>query len=586
MNFTPLARIGLAFIPLAFLSSPQKNDIMTQNHLCIHGHFYQPPRENPWLNKIEEQSSAAPYHDWNERINAECYRTNAFARILNKGGQILKIVNNYEFISFNFGPTLLSWIEQFDTETYQAIIEADRRSLKRLGYGNAIAQVYNHLIMPLANQRDKQTQVIWGIRDFENRFGRKPEGMWLAETAVDTATLETLAANGIQYTILAPRQAKAFRKTGDENWTGCANDNINTRQAYLCKLPSGNTISLFFYDGDLSQAVAFEGLLHDGKNFAQRLINSFENTKTELIHIATDGESYGHHHRNGEMALADCLEHIQKNDLAKLTNYATYLKENPSEFEIQIHENSSWSCYHGVERWRADCGCKTGGQPDWSQAWRKDLRELLDWLRDELAIIFEKEAGKWVKSPWETRNNANLSIKNNPDTPIDKLLEMQRNALFMFTSCAWFFDEISGIETTQVLQYAKRAMEIAEELTGKDLHPTFLQKLENTLSNVKENGATAYKKHVLPAKLKAEGEYFFQKMQDLKLTSKWNEFDALAKSLTALKAANISIDDLEKCQNHYYTLKILFEQEEENRADDKFKKAFDELGLMLKFEDA
>ena len=560
---------------------------MTQNHLCIHGHFYQPPRENPWLNEIEEQVSAAPYHDWNERINAECYRTNAFARILNREHRIHKIVNNYEFISFNFGPTLLSWIEEFDPETYQAILDADRRSLDRLGHGNAIAQVYNHLIMPLANERDKHTQVIWGIRDFENRFGRKPEGMWLAETAVDTASLEILATHGIQFTILAPRQAKAFRKIGDKEWTLCENDNINTRQAYLCKLPSGKTISLFFYDGDLSQAVAFEGLLHDGKNFAKRLTNNFKDKKAELIHIATDGESYGHHHRNGEMALADCLSYIQKNDLAKLTNYATYLKENLPEFEIQIHENSAWSCYHGVERWRADCGCKTGGQPEWSQSWRKDLRELLDWLRDELAVIFEKEANKWVKSPWETRNKAKLNAENiiafDDFPPLDKLLEMQRNALLMFTSCAWFFDEISGIETTQVLQYAKRAMEIAEELTGKDFHPIFLQKLENALSNVKENGATAYKEKVLPAKLRAKGKYFFQKMQHLTTSSKWEKLDTLTKELKVLKAANTTIDDLDRCQNHYYTLKLRFEQEQGFLDNQKLKKAFEALGLTLGF---
>ncbi len=494
----------------------------TKKYICIHGHFYQPPRENAWLEVVEKQDSAEPFHDWNERINFECYAPNTAARILDERGFIRKIINNYEYISFNFGPTLLSWLEHADPETHAKIVEADRQSCARFeGHGSAMAQVYNHLIMPLANRRDKVTQVRWGIADFEYRFGRKPEGMWLAETAVDTETLEILVDHGIRFTVLAPRQAKAFRRIGDPNWQE-ANGGIDPRRPYLCPLPSGRHIALFFYDGVVAQEVAFKGLLNSGKAFAHRLLEAFDTDETpQLVHIATDGESYGHHHRYGEMALADCLDFIAENNLATLTNYPAYLERFPPEYEAQIHENSSWSCVHGVERWRSNCGCTTGSQPGWTQEWRRPLRETLDWLRDRILPLFEKEAARLVKDPWEARDeyiqvllhrsrerveaflgrHARRRLKREEQTRLLRLLEMQRHAMLMYTSCGWFFAEISGIETLQILQYANRVMQYFQRLTGTDLEPEFIARLEAAPSNVFENGAVPYKQQVMNARV-------------------------------------------------------------------------------------
>jgi alpha-amylase/alpha-mannosidase (GH57 family) len=312
----------------------------TKKYICIHGHFYQPPREHAWLEVVETQDSASPFHDWNERINFECYAPNSSARILDKDGKIESIVNNYAKISFNFGPTLLSWMEVNDPGSYKRILEADKNAQDSFGgFGSAIAQVYNHLIMPLANRQDKITQISWGIKDFEHRFERKPDGMWLAETAVDTETLEILADFGIKFTILAPRQVKAFRKKGVEEWT---EGECDSRRPYKVLLPSGKEISIFIYDGDSSQSIAFKGLLNSGKSFANKLLTSFSvDTSAQLVHVATDGESYGHHHRHGEMALADCLHIIENMGGLSLTNYAQYLQLFPPEYELQIHENSS-----------------------------------------------------------------------------------------------------------------------------------------------------------------------------------------------------------------------------------------------------
>ncbi|HNV29246.1 MAG TPA: DUF3536 domain-containing protein [Cyclobacteriaceae bacterium] len=490
-------------------------------YVCIHGHFYQPPRENAWLEVIELQDSAHPYHDWNERITAECYEPNATSRILNEDGVIKNIVNNYSRISFNFGPTLLSWMELYSSETYEAILEADKHSITNFGgHGSAVAQVYNHIIMPLATRRDKETQVLWGIRDFESRFKRKPEGMWLAETAADTETLEVLAEHNIKFTVLAPRQAKAVRKIGDEEWTEVNDRTVNTTKAYTCHLPSGNSIVLFFYEGDISQGIAFNGLLNDGKRFADRLLNTIDKDDTEpqLVHVATDGETYGHHHKHGEMALAFCLDYIEKDGRAKLTNYGQFLEHCPPQDEAQIIENSSWSCVHGVERWRDNCGCNTG-KPGWHQLWRKPLRDALDWLRENTEIIFEREASKVLKDPWKARNEyINIVLKRSEDNikrflkdhalndgapnRILRIMEMQRHAMLMYTSCGWFFDEISGIETTQVLQYACRVLQLANQIGQVDLETEFIRQLESAPSNVStyENGAVVYTKTVLPSR--------------------------------------------------------------------------------------
>ncbi len=494
-----------------------------QKFICIHGHFYQPPRENAWLEVVESQDSAAPFHDWNDRINFECYAPNARARILDGDGFITNIVNNYAKISFNFGPTLLSWMEFADPVTYRAIIEADQQSMEQFsGHGSAIAQAHSHLILPLANDRDKHTQVIWGIKDFEYRFGRKPEGMWLAETAANVATLEVLAEHGIVYTIMAPRQAKAIREIGATDWQELPHASVDPRRAYLCKLPSGKEIAIFFYDGGVAQGVAFEGLLNNGKHFAQRLMDTLDNNnEPQLVHIATDGESYGHHHKKGEMALADCLSFIEQQDSVRLTNYGEYLEKVPPTYEVQIHDNSSWSCVHGVERWRSNCGCNTGGHPGWNQEWRGPLRDTLNWLRDQLIPIYEKEAGVLLKDVWAARNDyIQVLLKRNTNTveafieahrkkdlteaeriQLLRLMEMQRQAMLMFTSCGWFFDEISGLETNQILQYANRAIHYAQQVSGVDLHPKFVKLLEKAPSNVHENGAVSYQNNVVPQKV-------------------------------------------------------------------------------------
>jgi alpha-amylase/alpha-mannosidase (GH57 family) len=499
---------------------PAKN---TNRFICIHGHFYQPPRENAWLEVIEVQDSSHPYHDWNERISAECYGPNSASRILDENRVIKNIVNNYAKISFNFGPTLLSWMEVNDRETYEAILEADKQSLKNFsGHGSAMAQVYNHIIMPLANRRDKEAQVIWGIRDFIHRFNRQPEGMWLAETAVDYETLEILATHHIKFTVLAPRQAKAFRKPGEETWHDVTNTGINTKKPYLCHLPSGKKITLFFYDGDISQSVAFNGLLNDGRRFAEALIGNFGDhaDSNQLVHIATDGETYGHHHKHGEMALAFCIDYIEKSSNVRLTNYAEYASKFPPKDEVQIIENSSWSCVHGVERWRNNCGCNSGGKPGWNQVWRKPLRDSLDWLRDTIADLFEKEGNKYLKDCWRARNDyIDVVLRRNDEsvrrflrdhvkddvnpTQVLRLMEMQRHAMLMYTSCGWFFDEISGIETTQVLQYACRSIQLTRQLTEVDVEQEFLARLQEAPSNVAalENGAQVYRKYVIPSKI-------------------------------------------------------------------------------------
>lgn len=499
-----------------------------ERYLCIHGHFYQPPRENPCLETIELQDSAYPYHDWNERISAECYAPNTASRLLDQEGRILDIVNNYSKISFNFGPTLLNWLKNNDPETYRKIQEADRESQKRFsGHGSALAQPYNHMILPLANRRDKETQILWGIRDFEYHFARKPEGMWLPETAVDVETLEILADQGIRFTLLAPHQAGRIRQIGDKAWKQVPGGRIDPTSAYDCRLPSGKKIVLLFYDAPISRGVAFEGLLSNGEAFAQRLLNAFSQdpgrTWPQLVHIATDGETYGHHHRFGDMALAYALHFIESNKLAKITNYGEYLEKHPPTQEVEILERTSWSCAHGIERWRSNCGCNSGGHPGWNQAWRGPLRESLDWLRDSLLPLYEEEGKKIFPDPWTARHayiqllqerspenlqrvltaQAGRDLNDTETTQALKLLEIQRHAMLMYTSCGWFFDELSGIETVQVIQYAGRAIQLAQEVFGKDLEAPFLERLEKAQSNIPghKNGRTIYEKFVRPARV-------------------------------------------------------------------------------------
>ena len=482
-----------------------------ERYICIHGHFYQPPRENPWLEYVELQDSAYPYHDWNERVAAECYAPNSASRILDSEGYITQIVKNYSKISFNFGPTLLDWMQSTTPEIYKAVLDADQESQQAFsGHGSALAQPYNHMILPLANRRDRYTQIRWGIRDFEHRFQRKPEGMWLPETAVDLETLDILAELGIQFTILAPHQAGRVRKIGTDAWNDVSGGKIDPTMAYELRLPSGRKLGLFFYNDPIARAVAFEGLLATGEAFARRLTGAFsqEPSQPQLVHIANDGETYGHHHRFGDMALAFALHYIETNNLAKITNYGEYLEKHPPTHEVEVVENTSWSCPHGVERWRNDCGCNDGRHPKWNQAWRAPLRQALDWLRDTVAPKYEEKARQFLKDAWAARDDyIEVILDRSPEnvqqflsrhttrelSPAEvitvlKLLELQRHAMLMYTSCGWFFDDLSRIETVQVIHYAGRVVQLAQELFGDDTERHFLELLGSAKSNIPEHG--------------------------------------------------------------------------------------------------
>ncbi|MDZ7779780.1 MAG: DUF3536 domain-containing protein [Gemmatimonadota bacterium] len=511
-------------------------------HICIHGHFYQPPRENPWLETVERQDSAHPHHDWNQRVTAECYAPNAASRLFDEDSRITDIVSNYSRMSFNFGPTLLSWMEENTRFTYGAILEADRASRERFdGHGSAMAQAYGHMIMPLASPRDKRTQVRWGIKDFQKRFERDPEGMWLPETAVDLDTLEALAEHGIAFTVLAPRQAAAVRPlngddatahegedaegAGDASWQDVSGGHVDPSRPYLVNLPSGRTIAVFFYDGPISRAVAFEELARNGERLAERLlgIHGEDADEPRLVHIATDGETFGHHHVYGELALSYALAKLEEEEGVEVTNYAHFLERHAPRWEAKIIEGSSWSCVHGVERWRSDCGCSTGAPASWNQAWRAPLRKALDGLREELDPRFEEAAGELLADPWDARDQYIRVVLDRSPGNVEsflsehaagelgdaekvralKLLELQRHAMLMYTSCGWFFADISGIETVQVLRYAGRVIQLAEDLFGESVESGFLSELEHARSNIqaKQNGRVLYEKEVRPERV-------------------------------------------------------------------------------------
>ena len=556
--------------------SAQKSEKTTssaspQHYVCVHGHFYQPPRENPWLETVEVQDSAAPFHDWNERITSECYAPNGASRIQNKQNQIVRIFNNYARMSFNFGPTLLSWLQDFAPRAYRMILDADAASAERFsGHGSAVAQVYNHIIMPLASRRDAITQIRWGIADFEHRFGRKPEGMWLAETACSRWVLDLLAQEGIKYTILAPHQCARVRKLAESQpsesqpvtaakgrtskakeaeaaklaaaqvsaaepntpWTETPGTSVDPTHPYLVNLDEGRSIAVFFYDGPGSRAVAFEGVLNNGEEFGRSLLSGLHADKApevpQLSHIATDGESYGHHHKHGEMALSYALHWIEQNKLASLTNYGEFLARFPPPWEAEIAEDTSWSCAHGVERWRSNCGCN-GGKVGWQQNWRGPLRDALDLLRDRTAPLAEAIAAPLLKDLWAARDayidvlldrgeenlekffyhHATHHLTDAERVTVFELLELERHTQLMYTSCGWFFDEISGIETVQIIAYAGRVLQLAEQLfgePGKALEAEFLALLAKAPSNVPDigSGAEVYNRYVLGSRLDLE----------------------------------------------------------------------------------
>ena len=463
--------------------------------LIIHGHFYQPPRENPWTGEVEAEPNAAPYHDWNERIYAECYAPNAS-------------VNNYARISFNFGPTLLSWLERHHPDTYQHILTADRESAaQRGGHGNAIAQAYGHAILPLCNERDRLTQVVWGIADFRFRFGREPEALWLPETAANDATLALLVEQGLRYVILAPEQAKRVRV--DSEWVDVSGGKVDTTRAYRFEHPggSGRSIAVFFYDGSLARAIAFEKALTSSRGLVERFVHAAQ--RGDLVNVATDGETYGHHFKFGDLGLAHALGVEARQAGFWITNYGEYLDRKSAESVVEIEngpagEGSSWSCAHGVSRWARDCGCHTGGEAGWNQAWRDPLRVALNFLRDDAALKFE--ANGLLRDPWAARNDY-VSVLLDPQAKEDflarhavgtlneaervrvfQLLEMQRSALLMFTSCGWFFSDLAGIETIHVLRHAARVIGLQEQLGFDVPRKQFLELLANAKSNRPDKG--------------------------------------------------------------------------------------------------
>jgi alpha-amylase/alpha-mannosidase (GH57 family) len=503
--------------------------IATGVYITVHGHFYQPPRENPYLDTIERQPSAYPFHNWNERIHYECYRPNAFARILNDRGEVVGIVNNFEYVSFNIGATLMSWLETYDIEVYQRIIEGDRQSRDRLnGHGNAIAQVYNHIILPLANRRDKYTQIRWGKEDFRKRFGRDPEGMWLAETAVDRATLEVLIDQGIRFIILAPSQAercRPFPSEGDPEpeWHEVGGGQIDPTRPYRCFIDDGRYLDIFFYDGPISGDMGFDDVLQSSDCFARRIGGAIrgDRRQSQLISVATDGETFGHHKKGTEKCIAyACAVEFPRRGWT-VTNFAHYLSINPPTWEVILKPVTAWSCSHGVDRWQDDCGCGGGGE--WHQQWRRPLRNALDWLRDELIKVYEEAGSKFFRDPWLARDEYIQVIldrsvdrveeflghhQNHPLSVAEKidalrLLEMQRHALLMYTSCGWFFEELSRPEGVQILRYAARALELAGEVAGVHLEEEFVRRLASAPSNLDryKDGTEVYLQLVLSAQV-------------------------------------------------------------------------------------
>ncbi|NHI91915.1 MAG: DUF3536 domain-containing protein [Candidatus Lokiarchaeota archaeon] len=477
-------------------------------YICIHGHFYQPPRENPWLNEIEPEISAEPYKNWNVRITRECYGPNAYARILNQKGQIIKLVNNYEKISFNFGPTLISWMEKRYPKLYKKILNADKISQHdNNGHGNAIAQIYNHIIMPLATRDDKEIEIIWGIEDFKRRFNRSPEGMWLSETAVDIETIELLIEHDIKFIILSPTQAKRVKKIGSENWEEVNEFSINTSQVYELKIPNGKKIALFFYEREISSKIAFDSILNDGNIFINEIFNKFDdkNNEAQLINVASDGETYGHHKKFAEMALAYALDQIESKNLAKIINYGYFLELFPPKHEVEIKENTAWSCSHGVERWRSNCGCRFNGELN--QKWRTPLREAMNWLRSKVNGFLENELPKYFKDIKKAKEEYIDVILNgykesrikfikkfqirelteSEQITVSRILEMYKNSLLMFTSCGWYFDDISGLETIQIMKYAARILQLFERF-HINFSEDYLKIIERAESNFKLKG--------------------------------------------------------------------------------------------------
>jgi alpha-amylase/alpha-mannosidase (GH57 family) len=491
--------------------------------LVVHGHFYQPPRENPWIEEIELEESAYPFPNWNARITRECYTPNTCARIRDEQLRDLDIVNNFRYINFNIGPTLISWLAANAPVTYERILAADRESVARLGFGNAIAQVYNHIIMPLANVRDRETEILWGLRDFAFRFQRQADAMWLPETAVNLEVLRDLVNHGMRYVILSPWQAKRIRPLTGGYWQDVSSGNIDTTKPYRCFVDtdkrdaaSKKFIDIFFYDGQTAAGLSFGDLLKESvrmlDNLGTRL--SPDRSRPQLLNVATDGETFGHHKPFYEMGLAYALSRLCPERGWQVTNYRAFLEVLQPFQEVEISlgpqgEGTAWSCAHGLGRWQRDCGCNTGGEAGWNQKWRAPLRRAFNFLNEKLAVIFAQAGSRYLKDPWAARNDYIEVILNRsedsrnaffrqhasgPLSPADqiqvlKLLEMERHVLLMYTSCGWFFSDLAGLETLQVLKYAARALQLGQQFSTEDLEAPFLAILQEARSNRAEMGS-------------------------------------------------------------------------------------------------
>lgn len=504
---------------------------MTLRFVCVHGHFYQPPRENPWLGWVEPQDSARPYRDWNHRITCECYGPCSAMPARGRDARGGCFTEVYSRISFNFGPTLLSWLERNKRLLYMSLLEADRASAKeRGGHGNAIAQVYNHVIMPLASHAEKRVQVRWGLEDFRARFRRPAEGMWLPETAADDATLEALAEAGVRFTVLSPAQAAGVRLIGGKGRFEPVHEaslDFTRPYRWFSKENAGRFVDIFFYSPRLAREIAFENLLLKPEHFAASLQDGFRKDYRgrQLVSVASDGEVFGHHFREGASALAGALSIIGKERGAELTNYAAFLDACPPEYEVDIVQQSSWSCSHGVERWRGDCGCGGGSSRGWNQAWRGPLRASLEWLADGVDRVWARNAPSFFTDPRAALEDYTVCLCRDAAAETRKflsshcpgrlhhsdaekalsLLEMARARQLMFTSCAWFFDELSGLEPVQAMKYAARAAELARSF-GEELEAGLLERLEKAPSNISRyrNGAGVYRALVEPARVPQE----------------------------------------------------------------------------------
>jgi len=497
--------------------------------LVVHGHFYQPPRENPWSDELETEPSATPFHDWNARINAECYRANAYARIHDRGGRIASIENNYARMSYNFGPTLARWIERHDARTHTRLVAADAEQERRLGAGGAMAQAYAHPILPLASALDRRTQTLWGLADFRRRFGRPAQGFWMPETAASSATLAALIELGVSFTIIAPEQVSAVRAPGDAvgEWTPVTRDSVDTGRAYKWMHPdgSGRFLSVAVFDGPLSRAVAFGETTHDATAFVAAIQAAAQRSSvaSPLVLCASDGELFGHHKKFADLNLAFTTFVEGPRHDVNPTNLAAFLQEHPATWEMKLNEGpdgkgSAWSCAHGVGRWWKDCGCSMmPREQGWNQRWRTPLRAALDALQASAAGFFEDAGSSLLLDPWGARD-AYGDVVDEPVPERDALLatfgtdalaaggedareearlllEMQRATLLMYASCGFYFDDVAGLEATLIIRLAAYAADLMQQAGGEPPLAEMLDLLATAKSNqgAEQTGADVFR---------------------------------------------------------------------------------------------